>query len=254
MTETSRDERVLQTFAKLADTLVAGYDVVDLLQMLVDVCRELLDADAAGILLADGTGMLEVVASTSEASRLVEMMQVGAEAGPGIESLRTGRLVTAPDLDDVPPGWAAFRDAAIAQGYASTHALPLRLRETTIGTLNLFRTAPGELSARDLVTAQAFADVATIGILHERALRENSVVREQLQSALNSRTVIEQAKGVVAHGAGVSIDASFDIIRGYARSHRLGISEVASQLVARTLILSADGTEVHPRNTQSPPS
>lgn len=248
MTETPREERVLQTFAKLADTLVAGYDVVDLLQMLVDVCRELLDADAAGILLADDSGVLEVVASTSEAGRLVEMMQVGAEAGPGIESLRTGRLVTVPVLDGLPTEWSTFRDAALAQGYASTHAVPLRLRETTIGTLNLFRTAPGELSARDLVTAQAFADVATIGILHERAMRENVVVREQLQSALNSRIVIEQAKGVVAHGAGVSIDASFDIIRGYARSHRLGISVVAARLVARTLILNADGVEVHPWN------
>jgi GAF domain-containing protein len=250
MTETSREERVLQTFAKLADTLVAGYDVVDLLQMLVDVCGDLLDAEAAGILLADGSGVLEVVASTSEASRLVEMMQVGAEAGPGIESLRTGTVVTVPDLDVAVPEWAEFRAAAIGQGYASTHALPLRLRETTIGTLNLFRTVPGELSARDLVTAQAFADVATIGILHERALRENAVVREQLQSALNSRIVIEQAKGVVAHGAGVSIDESFDIIRGYARSHRLGISDVAAQLVARTLILNADGAEVHPWKVQ----
>lgn len=252
MTETSREERVLQTFAKLADTLVAGYDIVDLLQMLVDVCRELLDADAAGILLADDSGVLEVVASTSEASRLVEMMQVGAEAGPGIESVRTGKLVTVPDVAAASAAWPAFCDAALAQGFASAHALPLRLRETTIGTLNLFRNVPGELSPRDLVTAQAFADVATIGILHERAVHENAVVRQQLQSALNSRVVIEQAKGVVAHGAGVSIDESFDIIRGYARSNRLGIGDVAARLVARTLILNADGAEVHPGNDQNP--
>jgi transcriptional regulator with GAF, ATPase, and Fis domain len=245
MTST-REEKVLQTFAKLADTLVAGYDVVDLLQMLVDVCRELLDAEAAGILLVGGTGELEVVASTSEASRLVEMMQVGAESGPGIESVRTGRLVTVPDLRIVPAEWELFRDTAAAQGYASTHALPLRLRETTIGTLNLFRTEPGELSARDLVTAQAFADVATIGILHERALREQAIVTEQLQSALSSRIVIEQANGVVAHRAGVSIDQSFEIIRSYARSHQLGIGEVSARLVARTLILTADGRAVEP--------
>jgi GAF domain-containing protein len=254
MSETDREERVLQTFARLADTLVAGYDVVDLLQMLVDVCGELLDADAAGILLADGTGVLEVVASTSEASRLVEMMQVGAEAGPGIESLRTGKLVTVPDVRATPLRWPAFRDAALAQGFASAHAVPLRLRDTTIGTLNLFRTVPGELSARDLTTAQAFADVATIGILHERAVRENAVVREQLQSALNSRVLIEQAKGVVAHGAGVTIDESFDLIRGYARSNRLGISDVAARLVARTLILNAEGAEVQPRRSPGPES
>jgi GAF domain-containing protein len=222
--------------------------------MLVDVCRELLDAEAAGILLTDSDGMLEVVASTSEASRLVEMMQVGAEAGPGIESVRTGKLVTVPDLATVPPEWHAFRATATAQGYASTHALPLRLRETTIGTLNLFRTVPGELSDRDLVTAQAFADVATIGILHERALRENAIVTEQLQSALNSRIVIEQAKGVVAQGAGVSIDESFEIIRSYARSHRIGLSDVAARLVARTLTLTADGRPVEPGSAPSPES
>jgi transcriptional regulator with GAF, ATPase, and Fis domain len=251
MTST-REEKVLQTFAKLADTLVAGYDVVDLLQMLVDVCRELLDAEAAGILLVGSTGELEVVASTSEASRLVEMMQVGAEAGPGIESVRTGKLVTVPDLGVVPSEWETFRETAIAQGFASTHALPLRLRETTIGTLNLFRAVSGELSARDLVTAQAFADVATIGILHERALREQAIVTEQLQSALSSRIVIEQAKGVVAHRAGVSIDQSFEIIRSYARSHQLGIGEVSARLVARTLILTADGRAVEPSDGAGP--
>jgi GAF domain-containing protein len=246
VSEPFREEQVLRTFAKLADTLVADYDVVDLLQLLVDACRELLDAEAAGILLTDGRGVLEVVASTSEASRLVEMMQVGAEAGPGIESVRTGKRVMVPDLALAPPEWDTFRGVATAQGYASTHALPLRLRETTIGTLNLFRTVPGELSARDLVTAQAFADVATIGILHERALRETTIVTEQLQSALNSRVVIEQAKGVVAHGTGVSIDESFEIIRSYARSHRFGIGDVAARLVARTLILTAEGREVSP--------
>lgn len=246
MTESAREERVLRTFARLADTLVADYDVVDLLQMLVDVCRELLDADAAGILLADDAGALEVVASTSEASRLVEMMQVGAETGPYIECFRTGALVTVPDLETVPAEWNVFGETAVAQGYASTHAVPLRLRESTIGTLNLFRSVPGALSGRDLLTAQAFADVATIGILHERALRENAIVTEQLQSALNSRVVIEQAKGVVAYGAGVAIDEAFEIIRRYARSHRMGISDVAARLVARSLILTAQGGAVHP--------
>jgi transcriptional regulator with GAF, ATPase, and Fis domain len=248
----TREEQVLQTFAKLADTLVAGYEVVDLLQMLVDVCRDLLDADAAGILLVGDSGELEVVASTSEASRLVEMMQVSAEAGPCVESFRTGKPVSVPDLSGAPEEWREFRDAATAQGYGSTHAVPLRLRETTIGALNLFRTAAGELSDRDLVTAQAFADVATIGILHERALREHAVVTEQLQSALNSRVLIEQAKGVVAQRLGVTIDASFQIIRSYARSHQLGIGEVASRLVARTLILTTDATEVQARDESSP--
>lgn len=252
MIDATREERVLQTFAKLADTLVAGYDVVDLLQMLVDVCRDLIDADAAGILLADGNGELEVIVSTSEASRLVEMMQVSAEAGPCVESFRTGKPVSLPDLAAAPNEWREFRESAEAQGFASTHAVPLRLRETTIGTLNLFRTRTGDLSPRDLVTAQAFADVATIGILHERALREHAIVTEQLQSALNSRILIEQAKGVVAQRLGVSIDDSFEIIRTYARSHRLGIGDVSARLVARTLILTADGTEIQAQSGTTP--
>lgn len=254
MSEPTREELVLQTFARLADTLVAGYDIVDLLQMLVDVCRELLDADEAGIMLVDLFGDLEVVASTSESSRLVEMMQVGAAAGPCVESFRTGRSVSLPDLADSPAEWSGFQAIAGAQGFASTHAVPLRLRETTIGTLNLFRRVPGELNHRDLVTAQAFADVATIGILHERALREHSIVTEQLQSALNSRIVIEQAKGVVSHLLGVSIDEAFDLIRGYARDNRLGISDVAARLVARTLTLTLPGAASSTQDGHAAPS
>jgi len=240
VSDPTREERVLQTFVKLADTLVAGYDVVDLLQMLVDVCRDQLDADAAGILLVDNWGDLEVVASTSESSRLIEMMQVGAEAGPCVESFRTGRPVSVPDIGATPERWADFRAAATREGFASAHAIPLRLRETTIGTLNLFRVPPGELATRDVLTAQAFADVATIGILHERTLREHAIVTEQLQLALNSRIVIEQAKGVVAHRLGVSIDDAFTAIRSYARSHSQGIGEVSARLVARTLDLAHD--------------
>jgi AmiR/NasT family two-component response regulator len=116
-------------------------------------------------------------------------------------------------------------------------ALPLRLRNTTIGTLNLMRESPGAAPEESVAAAQAFADVATIGILHERTLRESTVLTEQLQSALNSRIVIEQAKGVVSHTRGVSIDEAFTLIRGYARSHSTGLSLVAARIVNRTLHL-----------------
>lgn len=239
MTELTREDRLLQTFASLADTLVDDYDVVDLLQMLVDTCAELLDTTAAAILLADATGELDVLASTSEASRLVEVIQLGAEAGPCIESFRTGRAVSVPDISASPEVWSRFKESALAQGFASVYAVPLRLRETTIGTLNLLRDAVGELEPQDQTAAQAFADVATIGILHERSLRETAVLAEQLQGALNSRIVIEQAKGVVAHTHGVPIDEAFALIRKYARSHQLGISHVAARIVDRSLRLDA---------------
>ena len=229
--------QLLQTFVRLADTLVDDYDVVDLLQVLVDTCRDLLDTTAAGILLADSRGELELVVSTSEASRLVEMMQLSAEAGPCIESFRSGRRVSVPDIEHSADEWQQFRGAALAQGFRSMDALPLRLRDATIGTLNLLRAEPGAASEDDIMAAQAFADVATIGILHERSIRESAVLSEQLQAALTSRIVIEQAKGVVSHTRGVPIDDAFTLMREYARSHNLGLSVVAARLVDRSLRL-----------------
>lgn len=237
MSRPTREALLLSTFATLADTLVADYDVVELLQTLVDSCRDLLDTTAAGILLADSSGELEVVASTSESSRLVEMMQLGAEAGPCIQSFHTGRVVSLADLADAPAEWDAFRIAAQGQGFASVHAVPLRLRETTIGTLNLLRDAPGALGEDDVIAAKALADVATIGILHERAIRESSVVAEQLRGALSSRIVIEQAKGVVSHTRQVPVDEAFALIRAYARSTSRRLSAVAADIVERRLHL-----------------
>jgi GAF domain-containing protein len=229
--------RLLQTFVALADTLVDDYDVVELLQLLVDTCHDVLGMSAAGILLADPLGELELVASTSESSRLVEMMQLSARAGPCIESFRTGRAVSVPDISGVDDEWREFRTSALEQGFRAMDALPLRLRTATIGTLNLLRDTRGSAPEDDVLAAQAFADVATIGILHERTLRESEVLSEQLQAALNSRIVIEQAKGVVSHLRGVSIDEAFVLIREYARSHRMGLSTVATQLVNRRLRL-----------------
>jgi GAF domain-containing protein len=239
VTELTRDARLLQTFAMLADTMVDDYDIVELLQSLVDACRDLLNTTAAGILLADGHGDLELVASTSDASRLVEIMQLGAQAGPCIECYQTGAPVSVPSIADAPEEWASFRDSALDQGFASAEALPLRLREATIGTLNLLRSEAGSAAEEDLVAARAFADVATIGILHERSIRESEVLSQQLELALNSRVVIEQAKGVVSFTNGVPVDEAFDLIRRYARHHRLPLSEVAGRLVRRELTLDS---------------
>ena len=237
MAERTREERLVDTFAELADTLVAGYDVVDLLQTLVESCAELLEVDAAGILLANDAGELEVVASTSEASRIVEVMQLGAEAGPCIEGFVLGKVVSVPDISQSPDSWWEFRRTALAQGFGAAYSIPLRLRDTTIGSLNLLRTAVGELRQQDIRAAQALADVATIGILHERTLRETTTVRDQLSNALNSRIVIEQAKGVIAHTHDMSVDEAFNLLRAYARSNHLGLSDVAAQVVARTLAI-----------------
>jgi GAF domain-containing protein len=239
MSETSFDARLLSTLTILADTLVDDYDVVELLQTLVDACRDLLDITAAGILLADDAGELELVASTSDASRLVEVMQLAAEAGPCIECYRNGVPVSIPSLRDT-RGWGAFREQALAQGFASIHALPLRLREVTIGTLNLMDAREGSLPEPSLVAARAFADIATIGILHERSLRQSEILTEQLRLALNSRVTIERAKGVVSITADVPVDQAFHLIRSYAREHRLPLSQVAASIVRRELRIETD--------------
>jgi transcriptional regulator with GAF, ATPase, and Fis domain len=237
MSTTTKEARLLEIFVKLADTLVADYDVVDLMQSLVEACRDLFEFSEAGILLSDTQGRLDVIASTNEGSRLVELMQLSAEGGPCVESFQLGAVVAVPDIDVVDERWTKFRDAARAQGYVSVYAIPMRLRENTIGALNLFRASRGELDDTDLQAAQALADVATIGILHERSIRESAIVQEQLQRALNSRVVIEQAKGVISQTRGGSVEDAFDALRSYARDHRRGISEVAAEIIDRSLVL-----------------
>jgi len=227
--------QLLRTFAALADTLVDDYDVVELLQSLVDACGEHLDISAAGILLADEGGDLEVLASTTESAPLVELLQIGALSGPCLQCFRTGIAVQLPSIADAPDSWQEFRDRALADGYAAADSIPLRLRDKTIGTLSLLRPEPGVASEFDLAAARAFADVATIGILHERSVRESEVLTEQLQHALQSRVLIEQAKGVVSYTNSIPVDDAFDLIRRYARRHRLTLSDVAARLVNRDL-------------------
>jgi GAF domain-containing protein len=235
MVAETRERRLVDTFVTLADTLVAGYDVVDLLQTLVEACAELLDASAAGLMLADARGDLAVMASTSERSRLVEIMQLRYGHGPCVEAFTTGLVVEVDDLEAPSARWPEFRDEALSQGFRSVHAIPLRLRGSVIGTLNLFRNEPGLLTPEDASAAQGLADVATIGILHERTLRENNVAKEQLQHALDSRVVIEQAKGVIAQTRNVDMDQAFRILRAYARNNNLNLHDVAERVVARTV-------------------
>jgi GAF domain-containing protein len=239
MNDFSREDMLLDTFADLADTLVDNYDVVDLLQSLVEACAQLVDVSEAAILLVGDDGNLSVVASTSESSRLVEVMQLSAEAGPCIESFKTGIVVSVPDISQSPVEWSEFQKEATTQGFQSVYAIPLRLREQTIGALNLMRSETGELDPHDVRAAKALADVATIGILHERALNDAVVLQSQLAHALESRVTIEQAKGVVSHQLETTTDEAFALIRSYARSHGLLLSGVASDIASRKLVLRA---------------
>ena len=242
----SREERLSEAFVDLADTLVDDFDVLDFLHSLATHCIALLDVDEAGLMLADGSGRLVVAASSTEQVRLLELFEVQNDDGPCLDCYASGEPVVVDDLAvDQPPTWPRFGAEATAAGFRSVVALPLRLRNETIGALNLFRAHPGPLEEGDRSLAQALADVATIGILQERGSSRREVLARQLQEALSSRIVIEQAKGVLAERAGVHVDAAFQLLRGYARSHGLQLSEVARRVVARDLELDSVPGRLH---------
>jgi len=227
----SRASLVSGAFVKLADALVGEYDLLDVLHTLVEQAVALLDATAAGLLLADANGDLQVLASTSEESRLVEMLQSEAGIGPCVDAFRTGEVVTMSDIELERVRFPDFAEAALSQGFHSVHAIPMRVRPQTIGALNMFRAEKGILSGEDAAIGQALADVATISILHERTFRENSVINEQLQRALNSRVLIEQAKGVIAQQNTVDMNEAFSRLRAYARSHNESMRESAESVI-----------------------
>jgi GAF domain-containing protein len=221
------------TFVDLADTMVADFDVIDFLHMLTDRSVQLFAASAAGVVLADPRGELRVAAASSEKAGLLELFQLQNDQGPCLECFRTGRPVTAADLADQAQRWPRFAHAALHAGFRTVEALPMRLRDQVIGALNLFRAEPGPFEAADLRIAQALADVATIGLLHERNVRRRETVAEQLQAALNSRVVIEQAKGKLAERRGIDMDRAFTMLREYARSTNQHLTDVARDFVMR---------------------
>ena len=228
-------ELLSETFVELTDTLVAGFDVIDFLHVLTDRSVQLLDVSAAGLLLADPRGELRVVAASSEAARLLELFQLQNDQGPCLDCFRAGLPVAAVDLAAAAARWPRFAPAARRAGFAAVQALPMRLREQVIGALNLFRADAGALAPADVRIGQALADVATISLLHERSMRHSDTLNEQLQTALNSRVIIEQAKGKLAERLGLDMDQAFSLLRDQARASNRRLSDLARAFV--------DGTE-----------
>jgi ANTAR domain/GAF domain len=242
---------LVRTLVELADTLVDDFDVVDLLTLLSDRCVEVLDVSAAGLMLVSPQGDLRVVASSNEAMRIVELFELQSDEGPCLDCYRSGALVANQDLAAVGGRWPRFSAVALDAGFRSAHAVPMRLRGAVIGALNLFRADIGELEDAEVFAAQALADVATIAILQDRVGRQAHVVNEQLNEALNSRIVIEQAKGVIAERAGVDMDDAFSMLRNHARSNNLRLADVARAVAVGALAVESFG---RPRSTRGPRS
>jgi transcriptional regulator with GAF, ATPase, and Fis domain len=228
------DRQLAETFVELADTLVDDFDVVDFLHQVTVRCADVLGVSAAGVLLADQRGTLQVVAASTEQTRLLELLQLQTDQGPCPECFHTGRPIAVADLSSAADRWPRFIAAARQVGFASVHALPMRLRTDVIGALNLFGTQPGALDADTIRLGQALADVATIGLLQARAIHQRDTIAEQLQSALNSRVIIEQAKGVIAERRQLDMDQSFTLLRSTARNSNRRLSDLARAIVDRS--------------------
>lgn len=238
--------QLADVFVEMADTLVDDFDVIDFLHVLTERCVQLLGISAAGLLLTDGQGTLQMVAASSERTRLLELFQLQTHQGPCVDCFRTGQPVSVADLS-TGGRWPRFAAAAAEVGFAAVHALPMRLRSEVIGALNFFDTSPGALDQGKLRIGQALADVATIGLLQQRAIHRSGVVTEQLQTALNSRVLIEQAKGIMAERLHLDVADAFALLRSRARNHNRRLSDLARAIV--------DGTEqIPPAWKPRPPS
>lgn len=223
----ARETMLARALVELADNLVSDFDVAELLLALTDRCIDVLDVAAAGIMLASPAGDLRVMASSSEAMRLLELFELQSQEGPCLDCYDTGEPVMNVDLGGDDPRWPLFAERAKAAGFRSVHALPMRVRGSVLGALTLFNVGTGKMRPADVAAAQALADVATIAILQHRAATEAKLLNEQLSEALNTRIVIEQAKGMIAQRRSVDMEAAFTALRDHARAHNLRLADVA---------------------------
>ena len=234
----ARESLLVATLVELADNLVDSYDVIEILTVLSDRCVQVIDVAAAGVMLATPGGELQFVASSSESMRVLELYQIQAHEGPCVDCVVDGTAIVNYDLDAPDGRWPRFTPRAVAQGFHSVHCLPMRLRGRTIGGLNLFRSDTGWLSEEDVVVAQGLADVATIAILQHRISLDAKSLNDQLGVALNSRIVIEQAKGMVSQAAQCDMNDAFARLRTHARNHNRRLTDVAGEVVEGSLLVA----------------
>ena len=237
-----RERLLIDTLVHLADTLVEDYDVLEFLLYLCERCVELVDADEAAVMLISPTGRLQPIAASSERTHLLELFELQNQDGPCLDAFQTGAAVATADLRTTAAAkrWPTFAPYALDVGFRGVHSVPMKLRSSVIGALNVLRVDPGDLDEGDRRLVRALADVATIGVLQHRAIDEASQASSSLQLALTSRIQIEQAKGIIAERANLQIDDAFEVLRHYARSHQTPISQVAASVIDGTLDITRD--------------
>lgn len=226
------DGRIGAVFAELADSIVEDLDVVEVGTRVIEHCVHLLDVRSAGLMIGDSEEQLRPLAVSSEESRLMETFQAQGGDGPCVEAFRTGSVVVARDADEIVRRWALFGGLATAEGIRSVCSVPLHLRGRTVGSLNLFLDRPGSLDADDQRRAVALADMATIAVTHAQTALSHAETARQLQRALETRVVIEQAKGVLVASCRADVEGAFAALRSYARSTSRRLADVAADVVA----------------------
>ena len=224
-------EQLADVFVDVADTLVTDFDLIEFMHSLAGHAAEITGTAAVGVMLTDQDGHLHYMGSSSESARLLELFQLQNEEGPCLDCYRSGAPVEHTDLARAVDRWPAFAPRALEAGIRSVHAIPMRLRDRVIGAMNLFGAEPAPLSPDHVRVVQALADLATIGIIQEQAMTRAEVLNEQLQAALNSRIVIEQAKGAVAQTFDISVEEAFELLRSQARSRRVLLTELAQSVL-----------------------
>ncbi len=236
----ARERRLSEAFVALVDTQRPAFDMGDLLRRLAQDCVELLDACASRVLLRDDHEQLELAACGGPSTPLAALPDPHHSDGPGPEAYRSGQPVACPDLDTAPPSWRDLATPARAAGLLGAHAWPLRHRDEILGAVEVYRATPTPFAGHEVRRGVALAAVATISILRERRQQRADTLAEQLQHALDSRLVIEQAKGILAERGKVDVDQAFLLLRGYARRRQMRIAAVARQVIDGSLEGSLD--------------
>jgi GAF domain-containing protein len=219
--------RVLSEFAR---TLAGEFAVSDVLHDLAERVTEVLGVPGAGVSLAD-SGRIRFVAAIDEVTAAIERVQEDTQEGPCVDAHRAGELVLVADLRDDPGRWPTFAERARELGIVAVAGIPMSWNGTRLGALDLYSTARRDWLADDVVLAQVLADMATCYIAHASELERSRRTVEQLQEALESRVVIEQAKGMLAAERSISVNEAFELIRSHARSHSASLRAVGEAIV-----------------------